>query len=487
MTSLPQLLRGVARVQTFAQNFDWQRPYLSQPIQTGSGTAFVIRATPTHWTFVTAAHVVAQALKVTIKFAELGDTQYPAESFHIVPEFDIAWFRVARTNFSALTGYNATVLRMASFDEVCKLEPGDPIIALGFPLGFPNPKVNKGTFNGREREELQYDAPTAPGSSGGPILANGKVVGVISWKVVSGGAEAMQFAKPINLLTIATGLPHISVEGHGGGDAEDVVFRLPHLGMCLQAQTDEKTLAAVCGPCTGARVTNVLRDSAADVAGIRVGDVVQTVHGHTVTAGCQVAGVSWAGSNMVSFSDFVTQILHYRAIKIGLRRLHDDRAVEAVLRPIPKADPITTRLPAYEHIPYLVWDGLVMMNACKNLMDLDSAGATLRHLPYADRAANGASFVVVVSVVPESRAAKHSGIAPGAIVTHINGSPTTDVQQMGKLCSASSIDDGVFTLQTRSPEGEQLFTTTTQLVYAFALHMIALNMKPASTLAWCHA
>jgi S1-C subfamily serine protease len=54
---------------------------------------------------------------------------------------------------------------------------------------------------GKNTKVLQITAPISPGNSGGPVLSeNGKVIGVISFKITKG--ESLNFAIPISYRVI---------------------------------------------------------------------------------------------------------------------------------------------------------------------------------------------------------------------------------------------------------------------------------------------
>jgi len=60
------------------------------------------------------------------------------------------------------------------------LHIGDPIEVIGYPLAgyYNNLKRYRGSINGWERNKIQHDTNVNPGTSGSPILHNGKVVGL---------------------------------------------------------------------------------------------------------------------------------------------------------------------------------------------------------------------------------------------------------------------------------------------------------------------
>jgi len=71
------------------------------------------------------------------------------------------------------------------------MAPGDRVFAVGNYLGLQS-AITDGLFTGLRKNTatnnnvIQFSAPANPGNSGGPLLdENGKVVGVVSWKIIS--------------------------------------------------------------------------------------------------------------------------------------------------------------------------------------------------------------------------------------------------------------------------------------------------------------
>ncbi len=89
---------------------------------------------------------------------------------------------------------------------------GTEIYAIGAPAGEAFAySVTKGIISGYRGwsgfSYLQTDASLNPGNSGGPILTHdGRVVGVVSWKVTAPGFEGLAFGVPINALSKRLGL-----------------------------------------------------------------------------------------------------------------------------------------------------------------------------------------------------------------------------------------------------------------------------------------
>jgi hypothetical protein len=89
------------------------------------------------------------------------------------------------------------VLPMGDSDRV---RPGDPVVAIGHPLGFED-TITNGLVSAVRKEEdleiLQISAPIAPGSSGGPLFnEHGEVIGVAT-AIIRGG-QNLNFGLPVN-------------------------------------------------------------------------------------------------------------------------------------------------------------------------------------------------------------------------------------------------------------------------------------------------
>ena len=78
-----------------------------------------------------------------------------------------------------------------SFRDPITMDPGEQVFAIGSSAGL-HATVTDGVFTAlrkkmpTEDRVIQFSAPINPGNSGGPLIdGEGKVVGVVSWKIVS--------------------------------------------------------------------------------------------------------------------------------------------------------------------------------------------------------------------------------------------------------------------------------------------------------------
>ncbi len=228
---------------------------------------------------VTNAHVVdgARRLQVALpvrQFPSAGSESIlkprgkivGAQLVGIDRETDLAVIKIAETKLPAL--------KLADSDYVRK---GQLVLAFGSPLGLEN-TVTMGVVSAVARQlrtgdpmiYIQTDAPINPGNSGGPLVdTEGNVVGINTLIFSqSGGSEGIGFAAPGNI--VGNVYNQIRTTGR---------VRRGIIG--VRAQTVTPLLAGGLGlPQVGrVLVANVAQRSPADIAGLRVGDIILSVDG----------------------------------------------------------------------------------------------------------------------------------------------------------------------------------------------------------------
>ena len=165
----------------------------------GIGSGFVF--TPDGY-ILTNSHVVYRANQIRVTFPDR--TQYNAQLTGIDIQTDLAVIRIDATNLPVLEFGNSDKLRI-----------GQPVLAVGNPLGFGH-SVTSGVisalgtslsgFSGNIIENIiQTDAALSPGKSGGPLVdIHGKVEGVNT--AIIPGAQGICFSIPINTANWVAGL-----------------------------------------------------------------------------------------------------------------------------------------------------------------------------------------------------------------------------------------------------------------------------------------
>lgn len=203
---------------------------------------------------LTAAHVVAGSDRVAVRLSD--GTQYSGTVLGGDAPTDIAVVEV-----------DATDLPAAPLALDADLQVGQMAVAIGSPYGLDS-TVTAGVISalnqtvgnqGGFQSLIQTDAAINPGNSGG-ALANrdGEVIGInVSIFSRSGGNDGVGFAVPI-----------------------DVAYELA--GSVVSGEAIEQAVLGISGTNTesgpaGALVTGVEPGSAAEQAGIRIGDVILSI------------------------------------------------------------------------------------------------------------------------------------------------------------------------------------------------------------------
>lgn len=150
-----------------------------------------------------------------------------------------------------------------------KLEVGDWVIAVGNPFGLSH-TVTAGIVSAKGRvigsgpydDFIQTDASINPGNSGGPLFnTDGEVIGINTAIIAAG--QGIGFAIPINMAKEI--LPSLKEKGE--------VLR-GWLGVSVQKVTPELAQTFNLPDKAGALVADVAKDSPAEKAGIKQGDVI---------------------------------------------------------------------------------------------------------------------------------------------------------------------------------------------------------------------
>jgi serine protease Do len=157
------------------------------------------------------------------------------------------------------------------------IRQGEVVLAFGSPEGLRN-TVTFGVVSSVARQidpdspmvYIQTDAPINPGNSGGPLInVDGEVIGVNTFILSqSGGNEGLGFAIPSGLINVT--YQQLRKFGH--------IHRV-QIGVGLQTISPVLAAALNLPRSYGVVVSDVLPDSPAMAAGVRIGDVILSIDG----------------------------------------------------------------------------------------------------------------------------------------------------------------------------------------------------------------
>ena len=212
---------------------------------------------------------VSDANKVTVTLYN-DDTEYEAKIVGKDEQTDLAVIKIEKTGLSK-----------AEFADSDSIKVGEFAMAVGNPLGMQS-SITCGVVSAVNREVtdsdgkkftlIQTDAAINSGNSGGALVnGEGKVIGINTLKLSGTGIEGMGFAIPINSTTdITSQLIQYSK------------VKRPYIGIS-GVDLDEKT-AKVYNLVVGVYVKSIEDFSAAEKAGVKVGDVIVEADGKKITS-----------------------------------------------------------------------------------------------------------------------------------------------------------------------------------------------------------
>jgi len=222
-------------------------------------------------------HVIANADEITVTLRD--KRQFEAKVVGTDPDADLAVIRI-----------DAKELRELDMADSSTLQVGDFVVAIGNPFGLQQ-TVTSGIVSALGRTGLgiegyenfiQTDASINPGNSGGALVdLDGKLVGINTAILgPSGGNVGIGFAIPSNM---AKSIMDQLIE-YGE-------VRRGQLGVMVQDVTPDLAKAFGIKQRDGAVIAQVVKGSAAEKAGLKVGDVVTAINGRVVTRSADLRNV----------------------------------------------------------------------------------------------------------------------------------------------------------------------------------------------------
>lgn len=211
---------------------------------------------------------ISEATKITVKLYN-DDTEYEAKIIGQDEQTDLAIIKIDKSDLTS-----------AELADSSKVKVGEFAMAVGSPLGMES-SITCGVISATNRQItdsdgktftlIQTDAAINSGNSGGALVnSEGKVIGINTMKVSSTGVEGMGFAIPINsTLDVTNQLIQYNK------------VKRPYIGIG-GLDLDEKTAKAN-NLVKGVYVKTIENFSAAEKAGIKVGDVIIQADGKSVS------------------------------------------------------------------------------------------------------------------------------------------------------------------------------------------------------------
>lgn len=349
--------------------------------QQGLGSGFLVSA---DGLVVTNNHVVEQAEEIKVKTSD--GRELPAKVVGTDPPTDLALLRIDA---------GGKPLPYAELGSSAAIEVGDWVLAIGNPFGLPR-TVSAGIVSAVGRADvgildfedfIQTDAAVNLGNSGGPLVdLDGRVIGInTAIASTSGGSIGIAFAIPVDM-------------------AKDVIRQLRekgkvvrgHLGVMISEIDEDLAQSFGYSGKGGILVQDVTDGGPAQKAGVRAGDIIETMDGKDV-------------GTISAFRSAVAAHSPGASLELRVWRNGSTRKMSVTLGEAPRADAVAS-----------------VGAGGKPRLGIGLADVTpeLR----SQLGLEGDARVVISDVLPGSPAA-NAGLRPGDVLESIDGKP---VESAGK-------------------------------------------------------
>jgi serine protease Do len=254
----------------FFSQFFGRTPEMRQRVQQSLGSGVIVRP---DGIILTNNHVVAGGTDIVVALSD--KREFKAKVLTADPHTDLAVLKIDT---------KGEKLPTVAFADSDRVQVGDLVLAVGDPFGVGQ-TVTMGIVSALARTQIgdsdyqffiQTDAAINPGNSGGALVTtDGKLAGInTAIYSRSGGSIGIGFAIPANLARRV-------VEGVEGGQAAHGV-RLAWIGANGQAVTSAIAASLGLPRPGGVLIKDVYPGGPLANAGVKSGEVVQSVDGHDV-------------------------------------------------------------------------------------------------------------------------------------------------------------------------------------------------------------
>ena len=350
--------------------------------QKGSGSGLIIEG----GLVLTNAHVAADA--TFLELQRHGETKrHEAEVLYISHEADLALLRTKEKGL---------------YDDITPLKLGDlpetqqDVEVYGFPIGGTTLSVTRGVVSRIEKQNyahtnenliaVQVDAAINFGNSGGPVISDGKVVGV-----------AMQsgfFTENIGYMIPTPIIRHFLKDVE---DGEQDGFGFP--GFLVQSMENPamRKMYGLKDEQTGILVHKVYSDAPADGL-MEVGDIITHIDDHEIENN---GTVEFRPGEFLDYTHYID--LHQLGEKLKLNIIRDGKAMDvSLLLDKPGKEYLLVKPNQYDKQPtYFIYGGFVFMPLNQDVLDnMEPVPSGLAALAAEPPTAKRREVVIMTKVLP---------------------------------------------------------------------------------------
>lgn len=247
----------------------------------GAGSGIIVGESDTELLIVTNQHVVSDADKLSVQFADEKSVEASVRGEN--EKQDIAVISIPLKDIDRDT---IDKIKIATLGDSDKLKVGEGSIAIGNALGYGQ-SVTTGvisaldrtiTVDNYERVVLQTDAAINPGNSGGALLnMKGEVIGINCAKSIQDYSEGMGYTIPITLVKDL-------IDDMMTKEVKNKVSENEKGYLNIRGKDVTQELSEMYDIPEGVYIMEVIKDGAADKAGLSKYDVITAIEGETISS-----------------------------------------------------------------------------------------------------------------------------------------------------------------------------------------------------------
>ena len=377
-----QAKRSVAKVLGVHRSFNYKEPYNKYEDVEFGGTAFFVDPKIFGRKFpirvgkkrfaLTNFHVVDELVekKCYICYPEKGMSQITASVVFVVPKLDVAILMVDPDATHPLWFDNQDIgdfIKSIPNLDICN-HPikgnSQNVVAIGFPNLSSDYQLCEGCISGRGHEMIQLSISLNGGNSGGPLLMNGRAIGICTASVAD--SEALGLAVPIHQ-TLRFFKYWTNFEG--------IILQTPSWGMNVVTTTPEYLeYFDVDTTLEGSSVQKIKTNGPIEHANITKDDIIlsiQSGHNKYKIDNFGLVAVDWTDKRVsIGNTEFILS-LDPKNIKFNVFKWETKSYKTVKVCPTAIKYEIRETYHAWEHIPYCILGGIVFMNLSTHHFDYD--------------------------------------------------------------------------------------------------------------------
>jgi len=387
-------------------------------VETGvTGSGFLV----SNKRILTNAHVVSNQTVLQVVFNG-GVKKYPARVVAVSHEADIAILSIDDNTFFEDT----TPLILGELPEL-----QDEVSVYGFPEGGDSLSITQGVVSRIEHSayvhsskkllSVQIDAAINSGNSGGPVISDGKVVGIAT--------QTLQDSENIGYIIPPPVISHFLKDIEDGN-----LDGFPEIGIICQG-TENKSLTKMYGLVdgqSGVLVIYIYPGSSADGI-LKKKDIILTVNNHTIA---DDGSVEFRPNGRTNWSYYIQQ--HQVGEKIVIEFMRNGEKHIANIFLGSRNTPLVPREQYDKVATYYIFGGLVFRPLTKHYLMmsgedwLTEASPQLLNYLYSYPKIKGQQIVNLISVLPNKINNGYHSFSD-TVIMKVNGSRINNLKQMIKL------------------------------------------------------